>query len=530
MSSQPTMKRAHQQLGIVDLQLYFPKYYVDQNHLESHDKAEKGKYTIGLGQEKMAFVKDNEDINSISLTVVDKLIKRNNISLKDVSRLEVGTETFLDKSKSIKTHLMELFRESGNFDIEGISTTNACYGGTNALLNSLNWLYSDFYDGKYAIVVAADIAIYSKGRARPTGGCGSVAILLGPYAKIEFESIRATYMNNVYDFYKPNPTSEYPTVDGVFSIDCYFKALEYCYSKFLEKHEGCNGKSGSFSLNNYDYFCFHSPFGKMVEKAFYQLASYDLSLNGKAVASAFSAEAQGSYLGLSAKNEAVKKSFENLLEAFSKRKHDFKLENKLFADVKKVFQSAFKSKVEPGLLLGKNLGNIYTGSLYLGLISLILNENIDLANKKVMMFSYGSGCAATLFSLKFHSRNLADYREIRNTNFDVLDNLKARIKVSPLDYEQILAKKEKLYLSNNYAPEANKTLEDMFDGTFYLEKVDDKWRRTYSKKVLSTDKKVMLSYNKLSNKNNEMIVTTADQTNRGLARILLIRNQLANSN
>lgn len=525
MSSQSNMKRAHQQLGIVDIQLYFPKYYVDQTDLESHDKADKGKYTIGLGQEKMAFVKDNEDINSITLTVVDKIIKRNNLCYKEISRLEVGTETFLDKSKSIKTHLMELFRNSGNFDVEGISTTNACYGGTNALMNAFNWLYSDFYDGKYAIVVSSDIAIYSKGRARPTGGCGSVAILLGPYAKIEIENVRATYMNNVYDFYKPNPTSEYPTVDGVFSIDCYFKALEYCYSKFLEKHLNYN-KNG-FSLSNYDYFCFHSPFSKMVEKAFYQLVSYDLSLNNQTIKTSFCSEDSSicCYMGLCAKNEAVKKPFENLLEKFKNRKHDFKLDSKLFAELKKIFQNTFKNKVEPGLLLGKNLGNIYTGSLYLGLISLILDEKIDLADKKVMMFSYGSGCAATLFSFKFHAKNLGDYKDIRKTNFDVMDNLKARMKISPLDYEQILAKKEKLYLTNNYVPENNKSLEDLFDGTYYLEKVDDKWRRTYSKKALSNDNKITLSYNKLS-KTNEIL--NKPILNRGLARILLLRNQLAN--
>ena len=43
------------------------------------------------------------------------------------------------------------------------------------------------------------------------------------------------------------------------------------------------------------------------------------------------------------------------------------------------------------------LGNIYTGSLYNGLLSLICDTTIDLAGKKVMLFSYGSGCAASMF-------------------------------------------------------------------------------------------------------------------------------------
>jgi len=53
----------------------------------------------------------------------------------------------------------------------------------------------------------------------------------------------------------------------------------------------------------------------------------------------------------------------------------------------------------PSCLLSKELGNIYTGSLYTGLISLMENKD-ELLNKRICMFSYGSGCAASLFVLK----------------------------------------------------------------------------------------------------------------------------------
>jgi hydroxymethylglutaryl-CoA synthase len=43
---------------------------------------------------------------------------------------------------------MELFKASGNHDIEGVSTVNACYGGTGALFNAINWVQSQAYDGK----------------------------------------------------------------------------------------------------------------------------------------------------------------------------------------------------------------------------------------------------------------------------------------------------------------------------------------------------------------------------------------------
>lgn len=122
------------------MEIYFPATYVDQSDLEIFDKAPKGKYTIGLGQLKMAAASDREDVNSISLTCVQNLLQKFKIDPRAVGRLEVGTETLIDKSKSAKTNLMELFKECGNHDIEGVTTVNACYGGTSALFNTINWV------------------------------------------------------------------------------------------------------------------------------------------------------------------------------------------------------------------------------------------------------------------------------------------------------------------------------------------------------------------------------------------------------
>lgn len=73
-------------------------------------------------------------------------------------------------------------------------------------------------------------------------------------------------MANRYDFYKPNPHSEYPTVDGKISIDCYLEAVSKCYEGLKKKLLGKN------ILRDVDYFCFHSPFYKMVQKAFTKMA------------------------------------------------------------------------------------------------------------------------------------------------------------------------------------------------------------------------------------------------------------------
>lgn len=44
--------------------------------------------------------------------------------------------------------------------------------------------YRESVSGRLAVVVAADIAVYAKGNARPTGGAGAVAMLVGPNAPL----------------------------------------------------------------------------------------------------------------------------------------------------------------------------------------------------------------------------------------------------------------------------------------------------------------------------------------------------------
>ena len=46
-----------------------------------------------------------------------------------------------------------------NKNIEGVTTFNACYGGTAALINCINYGNSEAND-KYSIVVTTDIAVY----------------------------------------------------------------------------------------------------------------------------------------------------------------------------------------------------------------------------------------------------------------------------------------------------------------------------------------------------------------------------------
>ena len=72
---------------------------------------------------------------------------------------------------------------------------------------------------------------------------------------------------------------------------------------------------------------------------------------------------------------------------------------KSFLDVSK---TTFEAKTIPSLMIAKNVGNMYTPSLYGGLVSFIVSHETaeSLVGKRVALFSYGSGCASTFYSIK----------------------------------------------------------------------------------------------------------------------------------
>ncbi|KAK3039222.1 hypothetical protein RJ639_027926, partial [Escallonia herrerae] len=347
--------------------------------LEAHDGASKGKYTIGLGQECMAFCTEVEDVVSMSLTAVTSLLEKYGIDRKQIGRLEVGSETVIDKSKSIKTFLMQVFEACGNTDIEGVDSTNPCYGGTASLFNCVIWVESRSWDGRYGLFVCTDSAImqifwgklilaslsqvYAEGPARPTGGAAAISMLVGPDAPIAFESrLRGSHMSHAYDFYKPNLASEYPVVDGKLSQTCYLMALDSCYKRFSDKFEKLEGEP--FSISEAAYFVFHSPYNKLVQKSFARLHYNDFLRDASSIDDA-TREKPVPFAALSGD------------ESYQSR------------DLEK-----------PSTLIPKQVGNMYTASLYAAFASLLHNEHSSLTGKRVIMFSYGSGLTATMFSFQ----------------------------------------------------------------------------------------------------------------------------------
>ncbi|GAV79431.1 HMG_CoA_synt_N domain-containing protein/HMG_CoA_synt_C domain-containing protein [Cephalotus follicularis] len=446
-------------VGILALDIYFPPTCVQQEALEVHDRVSKGKYIVGLGQDCMAFCTEVEDVISMSLTVVTSLLEKYNIDPKQIGRLEVGSETVIDKSKSIKTFLMQIFEKCGNTDIEGVDSTNACYGGTAALFNCVNWVESSSWDGRYGIVVCTDSAVYAEGPARPTGGAAAIAMLIGPDAPIAFESkFRGSHMSHAYDFYKPNLASEYPVVDGKLSQTCYLMALDSCYKRFCDKYEKLEGKQ--FCITDADNIVFHSPYNKLVQKSFARLVYIDFLRNARSI------------------DEAAKEK----LAPYSTLTGDESYQNK---DLEKVSQQVAKplyiAKVERTTHLPKQVGNMYTASLYAAFASLLYSMECELAGKRVVMFSYGSGLTATMFSFKIHEGqhpfSLSNIVNVLNLD----GKLDARHEFSPEKFIETMKLMEHRYGAKDFV--TSKDCSRLAPGTYYLTEVDSMYRRFYAQKA-----------------------------------------------
>jgi hydroxymethylglutaryl-CoA synthase len=189
----------------------------------------------------------------------------------------------------------------------------------------------------------------------------------------------ASHCSSVYDFYKPNPAVETPLVAGHFSIDCYLASLARTWAIYRTRVPGAR-------LRDYARVCFHTPFAKMTQKAFSALYALDAAAAGDADA-------------LTADEIATPSGDGAGLFCF-----DPVLLRKLSAD--SAVRAAYARQTEPTLILARRTGNTYAASLWLALASALASDGAGDAQEalspgdRILLFSYGSGMMATIFSLR----------------------------------------------------------------------------------------------------------------------------------
>lgn len=350
------------EIGIDKIGFYAPDLYVDMRELATARGIEPDKFTIGIGQEKMALAPITQDPVTLAANAA-----LNTIDKKDIEKIDLvifGTESGIDQSKSAAVYVHELLKlksEARCFEIK-----QACYGATAAIQMAKGHVALN-PDSK-VLVLASDIARYGLGSSgESTQGAGAVAIVISANPRImALENESAYFTSDIMDFWRP-AYSDTAFVDGKFSNEQYMLFFETVWKQY-------RSKSG-LAFKDFEALCFHVPYTKMGLKALKPVLE----------------------------TEGTKEDQERILENYQK-----------------------------SIQYNKVVGNIYTGSLYLSLLSLLEQKEALKEGSRIGLFSYGSGAVGEFFTGVLEPGYQKQLNSLQHK-----DRLLQRRKVSVAEYETI---------------------------------------------------------------------------------------------
>ncbi len=385
-----------QRVGIEAMAVAVPRRYLAIEDLAVARGVEPAKYTVGLGAREMAVADPGEDTVALAATAAARLLRAYHIDTSKIGMLIVGTETGVDHSKPVASYvqgLLGLPRRMRTFD-----TQHACYGGTAAVMAASDWIASGSAGGGTALVICSDIARYGLQTAgEPTQGGGAVAMLISDQPEVlELDrGMSGVFSADVHDFWRPIGRRE-ALVDGHYSIQCYLDALAGAYRMWRERAMGREIVRWGASLPSEQLarIAYHVPFCKMARKAHAHLRKSEIE------------DQAGGALDAAA-----------------------------LAREEKLGATSYRDQTAPSLMLASRIGNTYTGSLYLGIASLLHAQGAELAGQRIGLFSYGSGCSSEFFSGVVGARAAEVMAQAR---LDAI--LDQRVRIDVREYEQIMSR------------------------------------------------------------------------------------------
>ena len=377
-------------IGIDAIGVSFPSLYLPIEILAKHRNIEVDKLKKGLGLERISLLDANEDPISQAANAVLNLIENESINLSDVSKIYVATESSLDNSKPIGSYIVSLIEQQlGARKLQNCDTvdfTFACIGGVDALLNCMD--YIRLHPTEHAIVVTTDKAKYDlNSTGEYTQGAGAVALLIKENPSIiALEPTVGIATEGVFDFFKPYHTfsksdfqtntsffedlnvleqeislhKEQPVFDGQYSNECYINRISEAYRHFCSKQN-----TSKQPYEDWHQIWMHLPYAFQGRRTFISIYAEN---NPDLLA-----QQDG---------ENDKEKFKNLAKSTSYLKlvHD---------------------KIKPSEYVSGMIGNIYTGSIFLGMIGsltqLLSDKNENLVDKKMGFIAYGSGSKSKVF-------------------------------------------------------------------------------------------------------------------------------------
>ena len=376
-------------IGIDSIAFDIPQLYLPITTLAENRNIEPEKLIKGLGLHKMSFLDVHQDVVTMASNAALKLIQQENLNPKEISRIYVGTESGVDSSKPVASYVLSnlesIFGEASLRNCDVVDLTFACIGAIDALQNCLDYIRLN--PTKKAIIIASDNAKYDlNSTGEYTQGAGSIAMLITANPRVlSFSNEVGVATQGVFDFFKPrryfskeevlqlenNPEwngvleneiaiyKEQPVFDGQYSNQCYINRITEAY----EHYKSESNQSGKV-YENWVSILMHLPYCLQGRRTFIEIFAKE------------NPELVESQIGETTKDKikALAKSPEYL--------------------------ALVKEKILPSEIASGQVGNIYTGSILLGLLSTLcyhFKQKSDLTNKKFGFIAYGSGSKSKVF-------------------------------------------------------------------------------------------------------------------------------------
>ncbi len=376
-------------VGIDSISFDIPKLYLPISTLANKRNIESDKLIKGLGLHKMSFPDQHQDVVTFAANAGLKLIQQENINPSEIARIYIGSESGVDSSKPIASYVLSLLESKvgiGSFrNCDVVDLTFACIGGVDALQNCLDYIRLN--PTKKAIVIASDNAKYDlESSGEYTQGAGAIAMLITSNPRVlSFSSEVGVSTEGVFDFFKPrrafsksdiinsldNPEwfgvlenevsiyKEQPVFDGQYSNQCYINRITEAYEHFKRE----NQQTGKV-YENWSSILMHLPYCYQGRRTFIEIFANE------------NPELLNNQIGETEKDKQ---------KALTKSKEYLELINQ---------------KIYPSEIASGQIGNIYTGSIFLGMLSALCyhaKQNTSLENKKVGFIAYGSGSKSKVF-------------------------------------------------------------------------------------------------------------------------------------
>jgi hydroxymethylglutaryl-CoA synthase len=418
--------------GIDAISFDVAKIHLPIQSLAKARNIEPEKLEKGLGLIKMTLPDAHQDTIVFGANALTKLILDNNIDLSEIARIYVGTESAIDSSKPISSFLIALmeqkFGENSLAECDVVDFTFACIGGVDALQNCIDFITLN--PSKKAIVVTTDFAKYDlNSTGEYTQGAGALAMLITSNPRIiAFENLWATSTKGVFDFFKPYRTiskkeitgntnndpwfenledeieihKDQPVFDGQYSNQCYMDRTKNAYFSFKKLV-----KSSKTIYNSWESIIMHLPYAFQGRRMLSEIYALDAEISGIS-------------------GSETTAEYQNKLKEISKTEQ---------------YKNFVTQKLVPAELASSIIGNLYTGSIFMGLLSTLSHfhdSKKEISGKKFGFLAYGSGSKSKVFEGTIQ----ADWKNAL-ANVHLFETLEKSVEIDFETYEKLHKKEQK---------------------------------------------------------------------------------------